>query len=124
MSTSLAAAGTDTTGDHTAVKLNVSRGAANDEHRYVFTRFLLLRLLGLVYATAFLILVEPQDALIGDGGILTAARYLSRVESVVGSRADALVVLPTLFWVDASDGARHVSAWTGLALSLAVLLGV
>jgi hypothetical protein len=83
----------------------------------------LLRLLGLVYATAFLILVQQQDPLIGDGGILPAGRYLARIEAVVGSRADAISALPTLFWLDASDGARHAAAWAGFGLSLAVLLG-
>src|SRR6185369_9619481 len=39
---------------------------------YVFTRFVLLRLLGLVYAVAFLILIQQQDALIGHDGILPA----------------------------------------------------
>jgi len=90
---------------------------------YVFTRFVLLRLLGIIYLTAFLILIYQQDPLIGAHGIFPAERYLARVEAVVGSRAGAVTALPTLFWIDASDGARQVAAWTGLALSLAVVLG-
>jgi hypothetical protein len=85
MSTSLASKTTNTTVHVAAVKPNVTRDAAtNGVPPYVFTRFVLLRLLGLVYATAFLILVQQQDPLIGDGGILPAGRYLARIEAVVG----------------------------------------
>src|SRR5690348_5682675 len=117
MSTSLTSATTDTTVGFSPVKSNIGVPP------YVVTRFLLLRLLGLVYATAFLILIQQQDPLISDGGILPAGRYLARIEAVVGSRAGAMTALPTLFWLDASDGARHVAAWTGFVLSLAVLSG-
>src|SRR5262245_18164242 len=123
MSTSLFAAPSNTTGLGGPVKLNVSRAASNRVPPYVFTRFVLLRLLGVVYATAFLILVQQQDPLIGSHGIFPAERYLARVEVAVGSRADAVSSLPTLFWFDASDGARHAAAWTGLVLSGAVVLG-
>jgi len=90
---------------------------------YVLTRFVLLRLLALVYAVAFLILVRQQDPLIGHQGILPADRFLERVHSSTGSTWDAVLALPTLFWLDVSDGARHVATWSGLAISIAVLLG-
>jgi len=90
---------------------------------YVFTRFALLRLLGLVYAVAFLILIRQQDALIGHDGILPADRFLERVHAGAGSTSEAVWALPTLFWLDASDGVRQVAAWGGLVLSVAVLLG-
>jgi hypothetical protein len=91
---------------------------------YVFTRFAMLRLLGLVYAVAFLILVRQQDPLIGHDGILPADRFLDRVHAAAGSVGSAAVALPTLFWLDASDATRHAAAWAGLALAVAVVLGV
>jgi uncharacterized membrane protein YphA (DoxX/SURF4 family) len=90
---------------------------------YVLTRFVLLRLLGVVYAVAFLIVIQQQDALIGHGGILPAHRFLERMEARAGSTTQAAAALPTLFWLDASDGTRRVAASAGLALSIAVVLG-
>ncbi len=91
---------------------------------YVLTRFVLLRLLAFVYAVAFLVAIQQQDVLIGHDGILPAERFLDRVLAGADSRPEAVLALPTLFWLDCSDTARHVAAWTGLALSIAVMLGV
>jgi hypothetical protein len=90
---------------------------------FQLTRFCILRLLGLVYAVAFLILVLQLDPLIGSRGLLPAAPFLAQVRAAVGSTRAAALELPTLFWVDASDRAMHVAAWTGLLLSIAALLG-
>ena len=91
---------------------------------YVLTRVVILRLLALVYCVAFLILVRQLDPLIGSDGLLPAAHFLERVRSAADSAGDAYMSLPTLFWIDCSDGALHIAAWTGLALSIAALLGV
>lgn len=90
---------------------------------YVRTRFLILRLLGLVYAVAFLILIEQFAPLIGSAGLLPAAPYLARVREALGSTPAAALEVPTLFWLDSSDRALHAAAWVGLALSIAVLCG-
>ena len=47
-----------------------ARAAPDPASSYVFTRFVLLRLLALVYAVAFLILIHQQDPLIGHDGFL------------------------------------------------------
>ena len=90
---------------------------------YTVARFVLLRLLALVYFVGFLILVQQQDPLIGHDGLLPAATFLERVREGAGFRVDAIEALPTLFWLSSSDTALHVAAWTGLALSAAALLG-
>ncbi|HLK12407.1 MAG TPA: lipase maturation factor family protein [Candidatus Binatia bacterium] len=89
---------------------------------YVLTRFAVLRLLGLVYAVAFLVLVRQGPPLLGSGGLLPAAAYLARVHDALGARA--YLELPTLFWIDCSDATLRAAAWLGLGLSLAALLGV
>jgi hypothetical protein len=91
---------------------------------YALTRFAILRLLALVYAVAFTVLIRQQDALIGSDGLLPAAPYLARVRDAVGSPGQAVLALPTLFWLDCSDHALHVAAWVGLALALAALAGM
>src|SRR6185436_5753434 len=58
---------------------------------YVLTRFVLLRLLGFVYAVAFLVAIQQQDVLIGHDGILPAERFLDRVLAGADSPADALL---------------------------------
>ena len=90
---------------------------------FVFTRFVVLRLLGLVYAVAFLILIQQQGPLLGHDGILPVDRFLARVAESVESTREAAAELPTLFWLGASDATRQVAAWVGLGLALAVLAG-
>src|SRR5262245_43107451 len=85
---------------------------------YVLTRFLILRLLGLVYCVAFLIVIEQFEPLLGSGGLLPVAPYLAAVQHSAQSRADAFLSLPTLFWLACSDRTMLVTAWIGFGLSL------
>jgi len=62
------------------------------------------------------------QGLVGERGILPAARYLDWAHSVYGTEAYRL--LPTLFWLDASDTALRMMAWTGAALGFLLLVGV
>jgi hypothetical protein len=92
---------------------------------YFFTRFVLLRLLGLVYFVAFFSAVRQLGPLLGHRGLLPADAYLSRVVAEAGSRWGALRETPTLFlWTGASDTALSAVCWVGTLLSLAVLAGV
>ncbi len=92
---------------------------------YWIARFLILRLLGLVYFVGFLTIVNDGLALYGSDGLTPAASYLERVEEAAGtpSRASGFVRLPTVFWRSVSDGFLMRIAWLGLALSLLVTLG-
>ena len=91
--------------------------------RYWLTRFVLLRLLGFVYAVAFLAAALQLVPLIGSDGLLPLAPYLDAVAEHVGSRWDGFWALPTFFWLNASDGALRAVAWSGFALSCAVVVG-
>jgi hypothetical protein len=99
------------------------RAATDSAPTYLCTRFVLLRLLALVYAVAFLILIQQQIPLLGHRGILPADRFLAEVREALGSTRAAAEELPTLFWLDASDATRQVAAWIGLGLALAALGG-
>ena len=90
---------------------------------YWLTRFIVLRLLGLVYFIAFLSLAQQVLPLIGENGLLPAQSYLERVEAHVGSRFDASLQFPSLFWLGASDGLLTTMAYGGAALSFVVLCG-
>ena len=91
--------------------------------RYWLTRFALLRLLGFVYAAAFLAAALQLEPLIGSNGLLPLSPYLDRVAEHLGSRAAGFWALPSLFWIDSSDLALRAVAWTGFALSCAVVAG-
>jgi hypothetical protein len=90
---------------------------------YWLTRFVILRLLGVVYFAAFLSLARQVLPLIGSHGLLPAAAFLARVGVRLGSPLDRVLGLPTVFWVSTADPLLVVAAWTGVALSLVVALG-
>ena len=86
-------------------------------------RFVVLRLLGLVYLMAFLTLVNQGRGLIGAHGLEPAADFLDEVAAQLGGRAAGFTELPTLFWLGASDRFIAAVGWIGVALSLAVVAG-
>jgi uncharacterized membrane protein YphA (DoxX/SURF4 family) len=81
-------------------------------------RDLFLRLLGAVALTAFVSLLVQVNVLFGARGLLPAAAYLERASGA------SVFSLPTLFWLDASDGALLAVALLGVAASAALLLGL
>ncbi len=91
---------------------------------YWLTRFVLLRLAGLVYAVAFLGLAQQVLPLIGHDGLLPADLYLGRLATHFGSRAAAFLQVPSLFWLDVSDRVLVATACLGVGLSLLVLAGL
>ncbi len=91
---------------------------------YVLVRFLMLRLLGVVYLMAFLVAARQAVPLIGEHGLLPVPRFLEAVHAAYGSGAEAFVRLPTLFWIGYSDRALVAVSWLGVLLSAAVVAGV
>src|SRR5205085_1915309 len=90
---------------------------------YWLTRFVILRLLGFVYAVAFLVAAQQLVPLVGEHGLTPATHFLAAIESQLGSRAAGAMQMPTLFWLGISDQGLSISSWVGLALSLVVLSG-
>ena len=90
--------------------------------QYRLTRFVLLRLLGLVYAVAFLAAARQLIPLIGAHGLLPIGLFLQRVSGYYGP-AGAFWHLPSVFWFNHSDPFLMVVAWTGVSLSLLVTAG-
>ncbi|HET9419136.1 MAG TPA: lipase maturation factor family protein [Chthoniobacterales bacterium] len=104
--------------DRNAVEKLFARG-----NSYWLTRFVILRLLGFVYAIAFFIAAKQLVPLIGDHGLTPATHFLSAIEAQLGSRSAGTLHLPTLFWFGLSDRGLSMFAWIGFALSLVVLGG-
>jgi len=91
---------------------------------YWLTRFLILRLLGVVYLVAFLVLANQVLPLIGRDGLLPAHDYLERLRQHFGSRSAAVLQIPSLFWLGISDRALLVAAWIGVGLAAVVIAGL
>lgn len=90
---------------------------------YWLTRFVILRLLGVIYAIAFLVAINQVVLLIGSDGLTPAGIYLKRVSSALGSDQAGFMRLPSLFWLWHSDTALLTVAWIGFLLSCAVVAG-
>jgi len=107
----------DTTAD-------ITEGLATraDPPNYVLSRWLFLRLLGVVYCVAFVSLALQITGLVGEHGILPAGGFLAQTHAAYGSGAYRL--FPTLCWLSASDGMLSFLGWAGAALALLLVAGV
>jgi hypothetical protein len=90
---------------------------------YWLTRFVLLRLLGVIYAVAFLVAINQIVPLIGANGLLPLNIYLKEIVHTLGSTGAGFVRVPMLFWFWHSDAALLTAAWAGFILSCIVAAG-
>lgn len=70
---------------------------------YWLTRFMILRLLGLVYAIAFLVAINQILPLIGSDGLTPVGLYIKRISTALGGNEAGFIRLPSLFWFWHSD---------------------
>jgi lipase maturation factor len=92
--------------------------------RYELTRFVFLRLLGLIYFVAFLNTVNQALPLLGKHGLEPASLFLQRVLENFDGLGDAFRHLPTLFWWSSSDTTIALFSWLGLIGAGLLLMGV
>lgn len=90
---------------------------------YWLTRFVMLRLLGAIYAIAFLVAINQVVPLIGEHGLLPVELYLKRVSDTFGSTGAGFRRMPSLFWFIHADAALQTVVWVGFILSCVVLAG-
>ncbi len=93
------------------------------ESTYWLTRFVILRLLGFVYAVAFLVAANQLIPLIGQHGLLPLPLFIEHVHDALGSTSAGFLRLPSLFWFNHSDTALVLVAWIGFGLSCVVAAG-
>ncbi len=98
-------------------------GAAASDRSHQITRFLILRLLGLVYLVAFLVFLNQGPGLVGHAGLTPAADLVARGVHALGSPWRCFRQIPSLFWFDCSDRALFGAGLLGIALSALLLLG-
>src|SRR5438445_9337001 len=82
---------------------------------YWLARLFIERALGVIYTVAFLVAVNQFRPLLGEKGLLPVPAFLGRV---------SFLQAPSLFHLGYSDRRLSAVAWTGVALSLAVVVGL
>ncbi|MDE0043894.1 MAG: lipase maturation factor family protein, partial [Candidatus Poribacteria bacterium] len=97
-------------------------GKQSTRPTFFLTRWLFLRLLGVIYLIAFLSLWTQIDGLIGSNGILPAEQYLNAVREQIG--LERYLAFPTLCWFNDSDAFLHLFCGCGVFLSLLLIVGV
>jgi predicted DCC family thiol-disulfide oxidoreductase YuxK/uncharacterized membrane protein len=94
---------------------------------YLFTRWIFLRALGLIYLVAFVSLWTQINGLIGHNGILPADQFMSAAQQqcdAQGLGLERFHLLPTLGWFNSSDGFLNFQCAAGSALAALLILGI
>lgn len=89
---------------------------------YAMATSIFLRLLGLIYAIAFVSFGVQMKGLIGAHGILPVREVFPQVAQELG--ADAWWQWPTLLWLWPQDGMLSLLTWAGVLCSALVIAGV
>jgi predicted DCC family thiol-disulfide oxidoreductase YuxK len=90
--------------------------------RYDLVSFLFLRLFGLIYLSAFISFAVQAQGLIGSHGILPLAELLDAVANGYGP--ERFFLMPTVFWLDASDFAIQAVCWAGAVFSMLLVFNL
>ncbi|MEO6848707.1 MAG: lipase maturation factor family protein [Chthoniobacterales bacterium] len=101
----------------------LQKNSLTERSTFWLTRFVILRLLGIVYAVAFLVAANQILPLVGSHGLLPTGLFLDQTAHYFGTPASAFLRLPSLFWLAHSDATLVTTAWIGFALSLVVVAG-
>ncbi len=89
---------------------------------YVLTRWLFLRMLGVIYLIAFVSLWTQISGLVGSNGMYPVKDFLQVVREQIG--IERYWLLPTLFWFNASDAFLQFLCGCGVFLSLLLILNI
>ena len=103
--------------------METEASTAHTAPTYWLTRFVILRLLGALYAVAFLVAINQIIPLIGEHGLLPVGIFLKQASVALGSAGAGFVRLPSIFWLSHSDSALLGAAWMGFRLSCVVAAG-
>ncbi|PYQ18491.1 MAG: hypothetical protein DMF79_14850, partial [Acidobacteria bacterium] len=76
----------------------------------------------MTYLVAFASLAGQVGGLVGSDGIAPVAPALERIAAAVG--LERFYLVPTVLWLDASDGAMRALCWSGVGLAVMLILDV
>jgi predicted DCC family thiol-disulfide oxidoreductase YuxK len=98
-----------------------------EQPAYFLVRSIFLRALGVIYLIAFVSLWMQISGLIGHNGILPADRFMSAVAERCDQRGIDLgryYFVPTLCWINSSDGFLHFQCTAGAVLACLLIFRV
>lgn len=98
-----------------------------EQPSFAISRWLFLRILGIVFLVAFLSLGVQVAGLLGHDGILPVDRLLpalQRAYDEAGIGADRFRLLPSFSWLAPSERLLHVECGVGAVLAVALALGL
>ncbi|MEI6466151.1 MAG: lipase maturation factor family protein, partial [Verrucomicrobiota bacterium] len=99
-------------------------GGWSGDVTHLWSRWLLLRAVGVVYVLIFSgILVEGQ-ALIAPNGIAQLDELFAQLHRTFPNPAEALIRAPSLFWLGTGSGMITLLTWTGLLSAVAVVFNL
>ncbi|KAL9183209.1 hypothetical protein ACHAXT_004996 [Thalassiosira profunda] len=104
----------------------VDGAASNPRQSFYVTKFVILRLVALVYLVAFVGAYNQNRGLMGANGLAPARDYMDRLLQSYDSPMQGFLSHPTLYWFldSLEDWHLDATALLGATLSFAVLLGV
>ncbi len=94
---------------------------------FFLSRWIFLRALGAIYLIAFISFWMQMPGLIGHNGILSEGQFMSAVKEQCeqhGVGPDRFRQLPTLCWLNSSDGFIQFQCAAGTILALLLILGI
>jgi predicted DCC family thiol-disulfide oxidoreductase YuxK len=97
-------------------------GKHHEPPGYDLIAFLFVRLLGLIYLSAFVSFGVQAQGLIGSHGILPLAEWVDNIAGQLG--AERFLLAPMVFWWNASDFAIQSVCWAGAGFSLLLICNV
>src|SRR6202142_4429784 len=89
---------------------------------HLWPRWIFLRVLGLIYFSAFYSLLFQIKGLIGPNGILPAQDYLADVAQQLG--LERYWYAPSLYWISSSSAMMMAVTWIGLIAAVIAFLNV
>lgn len=111
-------------------RMNIRRiwyGKSLEPPTYRIAGSLFLRLLGFVYLVAFVSLWSQIEGLVGENGVLPAKDYLASADRYYSQQVPPMSPawnVPTLTWLNSSDGFLNCLCGAGSVLSLFLIFGV
>lgn len=93
---------------------------AGGDAGHLWARWLFLRLLGLIFFSAFVSLLVSINGLLGPRGLLPAGVYLRALAAHFG--VSRFWFAPTLLWLGSGHAALQALCWAGLAASALLIL--
>jgi predicted DCC family thiol-disulfide oxidoreductase YuxK len=96
-------------------------GTQIEPARFALTQRIFVRMLAVIYAIAFGSLTVQVKGLVGSHGVLPVGDFLKAVAESAG--AARFFYVPTVFWMNFSDGALLGVCWAGVAIAALALAG-